>query len=137
MFFPPHINMNRPWVPICAPSPPGCCYTTPLWVPRVTQPLPTGSLPYTWKCKLPCYSLHTSHLFPPPQPLCPCVSSLCLLLHCCPVNNFTGTSSLDPIYICISICYLSFSFWLTSLCIKGSRFIYLPRDSNVLLFMAE
>ena len=34
--------------------------------------------------------------------------------------------------------YLFFSFWLTSLCIIGSRFIYLIRiDSNVFLFMAE
>ena len=34
--------------------------------------------------------------------------------------------------------YLLFSFWLTSLCIIGSRFIHLIRiDSNVFLFMAE
>ena len=37
-----------------------------------------------------------------------------------------------------SIWYLSFSFWLTSLCIIGSRFIHLIRnDWNVILFMAE
>ena len=41
-------------------------------------------------------------------------------------------------YICISVRHLSFSFWLTSLCIIGSRFIHLIRtDSNVFLFMAE
>ena len=40
--------------------------------------------------------------------------------------------------MCIIIWYLSFSFWLTSLCIIGSRFIHLIRaDSNVFLFMAE
>ena len=34
--------------------------------------------------------------------------------------------------------YLSFSFWLTSLCIIGSRFIHLIRtDSKAFLFMAE
>ena len=34
--------------------------------------------------------------------------------------------------------YLSFSFWLTSLCIRGSRFIHLIRtDSKAFLFMAE
>ena len=36
-------------------------------------------------------------------------------------------------YICVSIWYWCFSFWLTSLCIIGSSFIHLIRtDSNVL-----
>ena len=40
--------------------------------------------------------------------------------------------------ICINIQYLIVSFWLTSLCITGSRFIHLTRtDSNTVLFMAE
>ena len=39
--------------------------------------------------------------------------------------------------MCIRIQYLSFSFWLTSLCIIGSRFVHLIRtDSNAFLFMA-
>ena len=38
----------------------------------------------------------------------------------------------------IKIQYLSFSFWLSSLCIIGSRFIHLIRtDSKVFLFVAE
>ena len=38
----------------------------------------------------------------------------------------------------IRIRYLFFSFWLTSLCIIGSRFIHLIRtDSNVFLLMVE
>ena len=41
-------------------------------------------------------------------------------------------------YICVSIWYLHFSFWLTSLCIMGSSFVHLIRtDSNAFLFMAE
>ena len=41
-------------------------------------------------------------------------------------------------YICVSILYWCFSFWLTSLCIIGSSFIHLIRtDSNVLFLMAE
>src|SRR5574340_1366307 len=41
-------------------------------------------------------------------------------------------------YICISILYWCFSFWLTSLCIIGSSFIHLIRtDSNVFILMAE
>ena len=38
-------------------------------------------------------------------------------------------------YICASILYWCFSFWLTSLCITGSSFIHLIRtDSNVFFF---
>ena len=41
-------------------------------------------------------------------------------------------------YICVNILYWCFSFWLTSLCIKGSSFIHLIRtDSNAFLLMAE
>ena len=41
-------------------------------------------------------------------------------------------------YIYVSIQYLYFSFWLTSLCIMGSSFVHLIRtDSNAFLFMAE
>ena len=39
-------------------------------------------------------------------------------------------SSYSP-YICINIPYLSFSFWLTSLCIIASRFIHLIRIGSV------
>ena len=41
-------------------------------------------------------------------------------------------------YICVSILYWCFSFWLTSLYIIGSSFIHLIRtDSNVFFLMAE
>ena len=41
-------------------------------------------------------------------------------------------------YTCINIQYLSFSFWLTSLCIVGTSFIHLIRtDSNAFFFIAE
>ena len=40
--------------------------------------------------------------------------------------------------MCVRIWYLSFFFWLTSLCIIDSRFIHLIRtDSNAFLFTAE
>ena len=42
---------------------------------------------------------------------------------------------LCPSPTCINIWYMSFSFWLTSLCIIGSRFS--RTDSNVFLFIAE
>ena len=41
-------------------------------------------------------------------------------------------------YICVSILYWCFSFWITSLCIIGSSFIHLIRtDSNVFFLMDE
>ena len=42
------------------------------------------------------------------------------------------------VYICVNIRYLFFSFWLTSLCIIGSRFIHLIRtDSNVFFLISS
>ena len=46
--------------------------------------------------------------------------------------------SFQILYICVSILYWCFSFWLTSLCIIGSSFIHLIRtDANVFFLMAE
>ena len=54
----------------------------------------------------------------------------------CSANRFISTIFLDSIYM--HQYTTVFSFWLTSLCIVGSRFIYLIRtDLNVFLFMAE
>ena len=83
----------------------------------------------------PCYSLHSSHPLLPQ--LGPQVCSLCLHLHCCPANKLINTIFLDS-YICINIRYLFFSFWHTSVCVIGSRFICLIRtDWNAFLFMAK
>ena len=84
----------------------------------------------------PGYSCHTSH----PLLSSPHVhkSTLCLFLYCWPVSKFFSTIFLDFVYICTRIWYLSFPFWLTSLCIIGSRFIHLIRtDWKAFLFMAE
>ena len=84
----------------------------------------------------PCYSLHSSHPLLPP--LGPQVCSLCLHLHCCPANKLISTIFLDSIYMLMYNIYLFFSFWLTSLCRTGSRFIHVTRtDSNSFIFMAE
>ena len=34
---------------------PVCCYRAPVWVSWAGQQIPTGSLFYTWECKLLCY----------------------------------------------------------------------------------
>ena len=50
----------------------------------------------------------------------------------------SSVPSLQIPYVCLSVWYLYFSFWLTSFCIIGSRFVHLIRtDSNVFLFMSE
>ena len=66
-----------------------------------------------------CYCLHTSHRLLPPHSPCPPVCSLCLYLHCCPANSFISTV-FQILYVCVSIQYLFFSFWFTSLCVIGS-----------------
>ena len=74
-----------------------------------------------------------------PSPNCTHKSILCLPLHCCPaveVHHSTGVCMEIP-YTCLHIQYLSFSFWLTPLCITGSRFVHITRtDSNAFLFIA-
>ena len=55
-------------------------------------------------------------------------------------NRVSGNPNImkNGSYLCINIEYLFFSFWLTSLCIKGSRFIHLYKtNSSSSLFMAE
>ena len=84
---------------------------------------------------LQCYSLKSS--YPRLLPQSPKVCSLHLCLFCYPACQIITTKFLNS-YICTNIQYLSFSFWLSSLCIIGSNFIHLIRTaSNVFLFIAE
>ena len=85
---------------------------------------------------LQCYFLTISHpcLFPQSLKVC----SLYLCLSCCLAYRIIDTIFLNSIYICINILYWCFFFWLTSLCIIGSSFIYCSRtDSNAFFFIAE
>ena len=79
-----------------------------------------------------CNSLKSSH--PRPLPQSPKACSLHLCLFCCLAYRVIVTIFLKP-YICVSILYWCFYFWLTSLCIIGSSFIHLIRiDLNVFFF---
>ena len=84
-----------------------------------------------------------SHKSLPPAPLpqSPKDCSIHLCLFCCLTYRVIVTIFLNSMYIshiCVSILYWCFSFWLTSLCIISSSFIYLIRtDSNVFFLMAE
>ena len=82
-----------------------------------------------------CHSPKSSHPLPLLQSPKDC--SIHQWLFCCLVYRVIVTIFLIP-YICVSILYWCFSFWLTSLCIIGSSFIHLIRtDSNVFFLMAE
>ena len=82
-----------------------------------------------------CHSPKSSH--PRPLPQSPKDRSMHLCLFCCLAYRVIITIFLIP-YICISILYWCFSFWLTWLYIIGSSFIHLIRtDSNAFFLMAE
>ena len=77
---------------------------------------------------------------PLPPPPSPCVHRsvlyVCFSIAVLKMNS-SGPSLQIP-YVCASIRYLYFPFWLTSLYIMSSSFIHLIRtDSNAFLFMAE
>ena len=82
-----------------------------------------------------CHSPKPSHPLPLSQSPKDCSVHLCLF--CCLTYRVIITIFQIP-YICVSVLYWCFSFWLTSLCIIGSSFIHLIRtDSNVFFLMAE
>ena len=104
-----------------------------LWVIPVHQPQASYILHQTWTGNsfliwyYTCFSV-----IPPNRPtLSPSHSpkncSIHLCLFCCLAYRVIITIFLNSIYICVSILYWCFSFWLTSLCIIGSSFI-IQRD---------
>ena len=83
-----------------------------------------------------CHSPKSSYPRPLLQSLKDCSIHLCLF--CCLTYRVIITFFLNSIYICVSILYWCFSFWLTSLCIFGSSFIHLIRtDSKEFFLTAE
>ena len=82
---------------------------------------------------------HFVPAYPSPPTPCPQVHSLCLCLYSCPAPRFIRTIFFfRSVYICVSIWYLSYSFWLTSLCMTVSRLIHLTTNNSIsFLFIAE
>ena len=80
-----------------------------LWVPCVIQQIPTGYLLYIWQwiCFSATLSNHPTFSLPA---LCPKVCSLCLYLHCCPLDRFISIIFIDSIYMhvyiymCVCVC---------------------------------
>ena len=121
------------WTSLLPPSPsnPSAFGRAPVWVPWVLQQIPIGYLFYyvTLFIHLP-FPLLSSHL------VHSSVLYVCFSIAVMKINS--SVPSLQIPYICVSIQYLYFSFWLTSLCIMGYSFIHLIRtESNAFLFMAE
>ena len=140
----PYINMHPPQVYTCSPS------WTPLPPPSLSHP--SGSSQCTSpKLLVSCikpglairflyYTCFNAILPNHPPRLSHKVQKT--VLYICVSFAVSHTGLLLPSfwipYICISILYWCFSFWLTSLCIISSSFIYLIRtDSNVFFLMAE
>ena len=109
-------------------------YRAPVWVPWVIQQFPAGSL-FTYVIVHASMLLsHSSHLSLSSSPLVHGLFSMSPLLLCEQAHQYHP--SRFHIYAFL-MWYLFFSFWLTSLCIIGSRFIYLIRiESNAFLVMA-
>ena len=78
------------------------------------------------------YSLISSHPCLLPQSPKDCSIHLCLF--CYLAYRVIITIFLNSIYICASILYWCFSFWLTSLCTIGSSFIHLIRADSMYSF---
>ena len=128
------------WISLPPPahSHPSKLLQSPVWVPWVIQQIPIGCLfIYVSVCAsmLPSPFISPFPSSPPPLSISLFSMSLSPLLLCKQVHQYHP--SRFHIYVFIYD-ILFFFFWLTSLCIIGSRFLYLMRtDSNVFLFMAE
>ena len=143
-----YIDLNLPWVYMCSPS------WTPLPSPSPSHPSGSSqcsSPEHPVSCIKPGLVIHFTYgvlhvsmpfshiILPSPSP----TESRRLFntVFCCVSFAVSHIGSSFPssyiLYICVSVLYWCFSFWLTSLCIIGSSFIHLIRtDSNVFL-MAE
>ena len=126
----PILNFPPSTIPLGCPSAPAPSILYP------TSNLDWRFISYMLLYMFQCHSPKSTH----PLPQSPKVHSTHLCLFCCLTYRVIITIFLNSIYIWNIYCilYWWFSFWLTSLCIIGSSFIYLIRtDSNVFFLMAE
>ena len=141
----PHSNMNPPWVYTCSQSwtslPPPSPYH-----PSGSSQCTSPKHPVSWiEPRLAIHILyniiHVSMPFSqtiPPFPSPTKSKSLFYKSVSLLLSHIQGIVTIFLPYICVSILYWCFPFWLTSLCIIGSSFICLIRtDSNVFFYMAE
>ena len=142
----PYIDMNPPWLYMCSPSStsfPPLSPSHPSRSSQCTSPEhPVSCIEPGLVIRFTCDNLHVSVPFSHIIPSSPSPTESKRLFYTSVSLAVSHTGLLLPSfqipYICISILYWCFSFWLTSLCIIGSSFIHLIRtDSNVFFLMAE
>ena len=96
----------------------------PLWASCIIHQTPTGYLFYIWSCI--CFNASlSSH---PTPSFSHWVQKSVLYVCVSFATPHVGllVPSFEVPYVCINTRYLSFSFWLTSLCIIGSRRCFWP-----------
>ena len=94
------------------------------------QPTILHSVLYIYQC----YSHFTPDLLS--HPISSIIFSISLFLPCNWVHQYHFFLKIP--YICVSIRYLFFSSWLTSLCVTDSKSIHLTTNNSIsFLFMAE
>ena len=79
---------------------------------------------------LQCWSLHSSHSLLPLLCSQVCLSVLCVCVSTAALQIGSSVPFFLTPYICVNLWYLFFSFWLTSLCITGSRFIHFTESKS-------
>ena len=134
-------NMGVHVFPILNPPPNNSLPSPFLWIISVHQPLASCITHRTWTgnsfpiWKFTCFNVILPfHPATCPRPLSqsPKDCSIHPCLSCCLAYRVIVTIVL---YICVSILYLCFTFWLTSLCIIGSSFIHLIRVYSKVFFL--
>ena len=141
-WFLPYIDMNQPRVYMCLPVlnlPPNpipwsCPSTLALSALFHALNLDWSSISHMVIYMFQCYSLKSSH--PCLLSQSPKVYSLNLCLFFCLAYRIVITIFLNSIYM--RLLYWCFSFWHTSLCIIGYKFVHVIRsESQAFFFMAE
>ena len=118
------------------PTPLGC-HRALGWASCMIQQLPTCYLLYTCLCI--CFNATLSICPTLFFPHCVHKSVLYVCASIAALQIGTSVSFFYIPYVCVNIWYLLFSFWLTSLCITGSRFIHLTRthSNSFLLWLSN
>ena len=79
-----------------------------------------------------CHSLTSSQLTLPPPRVLKSILYICVFIPVLPLGSSEPYFFFKIPYICVSIQYLFFSFWLTSLCMTDTRSIHLITNSTIL-----
>ena len=143
-WFLPYISMNWLQVYMCSPHPEATSLSTlSLWLSQSTCcGCPASFIELALVIYFKYGNVYVSVLFSQiisHSPSLPWVqkSALYICRLCCPAYK-NCWYCLSKFHVYVDIQYLSFFFWLTLLCVIGSRFIYLlETDSNAFLFIAE